>query len=809
MTVACAASVLAESAWRGDPSREPTVECGDRGFLRMGTGSLMRSTATASEEAALAAIVRWSGDAVIAKDVDGIVTAWNAGAALTYGYTAEQMIGQSIELTIPLEFLTEERARHLRAARGQAESGYRCVRKHADGHSVEVVMSMSPVRDENGQVTGVASISRPVSDRERSDAKVSSILEAAPDAMICVDRTGRIVLVNARVTELFGYSRDELVGELLEILLPEDLRAAHPRHRSTFFADPQPRPMGTGLGLRGRRRDGSTFPVEVSLAADRSYGITLAIAAIRDVTSQRAVEALARENETRLRQLAENVDTVFTLQQIDSHEFLYISPGFRKLTGRDPEDLIRDPGLLVNLIHPDDREGFAREYLDPCAAGYPTVFEHRIIRADGEVRWVRATARPVPNPQGEPERMVTTAEDITERMLGAQALEEAEAAARTANNAKNEFLSRMSHELRTPLNAVLGFGQLLERRLEDTPHLDSVRQILRAGRHLLNLINEVLDIARIEAGEVSLSLEPVSVASVIEETTMLMQPLAEATGVGFRLEPGADGQYVLADRQRLRQILLNLISNAVKYNKAGGYVSVGWSAVSPDAVSLSVRDDGPGIAPELHDRLFVPFDRLGAEQTGVEGTGVGLTVTRALTELMHGTIELQSGEGIGACFTVTLPSALEPDATPSPDRQDSSSRLRVGSPTTLLYVEDNEPNVRVMASLLEMRPGWRMIHAALGSLGLELARAHHPDLVLLDLHLPDGLGLQVLEAMKSDASLSQVPVVVLSADANPSVRQRLMAAGATGYITKPLDLDEMLALLDLVAAQTRSGEESS
>jgi PAS domain S-box-containing protein len=763
--------------------------------------------AGAAEEAALAAIVLSSQDAVIAKTVDGIVTAWNDGATLVYGYNAADMLGQSIELTIPSDHLDEERARHARVANGVAESGYRCTRRRADGARIAVVMSMSPVRNGGGQVVGVASISRPVSDKESSDARFASLLEAAPDAMVCVDAGGRIAMVNAQVSVLFGYSRSELIGAPMEILIPAELGDLHRHHRDDFFRHPAPRAMGAGLSLQARRRDGSTFPVEVSLAADTEGGDTLAIAAVRDVTAQRATEAALRESETQLRQLAENVDTVFALRQIDPRAYLYVSPGFRRLTGWGPEDLSSDLSLPLSMVHPDDRERVESSFFEPSDPWESARSEHRIIRADGEVRWVRTSARPVPNPHGPPERIVTTTEDITERVQAAHALKEAETTARAANDAKNEFLSRMSHELRTPLNAVLGFGQLLELHLVDSEQLGFARHVVQAGRHLLDLINEVLDIARIEAGEMTVSHEPVAVADIVAETALLMQPLADTGGVALTVAPGPLGLYVLADRQRLRQILLNLISNAIKYNRAGGSVWLSWN-IQDGRPSLTVRDDGPGISRDLHERLFTPFDRLGAEASAVEGTGVGLTVTRGLTELMNGELLFESDSGQGSLFTVRLPRSEEPLVT-APQRQELQS-LRVeqahGS-STVLYIEDNEPNVRVMESVLALRPEWRLVHARLASVGIERARDQRPDLILLDVHLPDGSGLDVLSALKNDKATAGIRVVVLSADASVQQVTRMLEAGAAQYLTKPLDLPELLAALDSVAtAKTEAAE---
>jgi PAS domain S-box-containing protein len=758
----------------------------------------------AAEASALAAIVLSSHDAVIAKSLDGTITTWNDGATLVYGQSADQMLGQDIEITIPAESLVAERARHVRVAKGEPESGYRCLRMHSDGGVIEVVMSMSAVRDEFGEVVGVASISRPVSDKEHADAVFSSLLEAAPDAMVCVDPRGRIVLVNTQASLLFGYPIEELTGAPLEILIPSELEDRHRQHRDRFFAAPRPRAMGVGLELLARRRDGSTFPVEVSLAADMTGGEGLAIAAVRDVTDARAAQASLRESETRLRQLADHVDLVFTLRQLDPPAFLYVSPGFERLTGRDPAGQPPAGQGMIQMVHPDDRARVAVEYQTPMLAGQAARCEYRLVRPDGTIRWVRVFATPVPNPFGPPERTVTSAEDITERVEAAQVLQGAETFAREANDAKNDFLSRMSHELRTPLNAVLGFGQLLEHHLKGTEHAESVDQVLLAGRHLLELINEVLDIATIESGDISVSTESISVEAAVHDTALLMRPIADAANVRLVLSGGPAGCYVLADRQRLRQILLNLMSNAVKYNHPGGSVWLTWQVDPDKCTSISVRDDGPGIADEYHDRMFTPFDRLGAEGGSIEGTGVGLAVTLGLTELMNGSLSFGSKLGEGTCFTVALPSAEEPAVnavvrrsppmpTPSPPADAAAPGL-----TTVLYIDDNEPNVRVMQSVLQLRPDWRLIHAGLAGRGIELARAELPDLILLDLHLPDGSGLEVLKALKGNEATADIQVVILSADAGQEQIRRMLAAGAAQYLTKPLDLTEVLAVLDAV-----------
>jgi len=382
-----------------------------------------------------------------------------------------------------------------------------------------------------------------------------------------------------------------------------------------------------------------------------------------------------------------------------------------------------------------------------------------------------------------------------------QRAQRAEEAAAAANRAKSEFLSRMSHELRTPLNGILGFAQLLELDAQNSEQREGVDHILRGGRHLLGLINEVLDIARIEAGKLSISLEPVPAGDVVNSALDLVRPQAASRGIRLTAAIARDG-HVMADRQRLQQVLLNLLSNAVKYNREEGTVSISCDRGPAGRFRLTVADTGPGIAPEKMHRLFTPFDRLDAPETSVEGTGLGLALSKGLVELMGGTLQAESTLGHGSRFSVELPMAESPTRTLG--RATVTIALEPDQPGvrgTVLYIEDNLSNLRLVERIVTRRPCITLLSAMQGSRGLELAGAHRPDLIVLDLHLPDMPGQEVLAQLRADPGTREIPVVILSADATPSQVSRVLQQGAHAYLTKPLVVAQFLTVLDELLAR--------
>jgi PAS domain S-box-containing protein len=446
-----------------------------------------------------------------------------------------------------------------------------------------------------------------------------------------------------------------------------------------------------------------------------------------------------------------------------------------------------------------------------------------VERADGTRAWILVNSEPLTRPgESAPYAAVTSFNDITARVEAEDRLRqmnaelEARVVARTADlvaardaaerasQAKSEFLSRMSHELRTPLNAILGFAQVLQLNA-DRPEIDtraSIAHIERAGWHLLDLINEVLDLSRIEAGAMSVSLEPVTLAPLAAECLRLAGPLAAERGVTLHL--GLDlrsGVAAVADRVRLRQVLVNLMSNAIKYNRRGGEVRIdarpepatGGRAAQ---VAISVADTGRGFTPEQRAQLYQPFNRLGAERYA-PGTGIGLVITKRLTDLMQGTLELQTEPGVGSTFTLRLPAVTAvPAAAGAPAPTIAAGADAPSAAHTLVYIEDNPSNAELLKGVVALRPGLRIEVAADGRSGLALARRVLPSMIIVDIGLPDIDGYEVCRHLRADPALSKRPIVALTANAMEADRARGALAGFDAYLTKPLDVAAFLRYLD-------------
>ena len=390
-------------------------------------------------------------------------------------------------------------------------------------------------------------------------------------------------------------------------------------------------------------------------------------------------------------------------------------------------------------------------------------------------------------------------------------LNQAMAAAEKANRAKTDFLSSMSHELRTPLNAILGFAQLMESGSPSpTPaQKRNLDQILKAGWYLLELINEILDLALIESGKVTLSREPVSLAEVMVECQAMIEPQAHMRHIGMSFPRFDIPRFVHADRTRVKQVLINLLFNAIKYNKPGGTVAVQCNLGSPGRIRIDVRDSGKGLAPDQLSQLFEPFNRLGRESGAEEGTGIGLVVTKRLVELMGGAIGVESEVGVGSVFWVELDLTTAPRLAPQELDQAEMVRSQPaeGTPTrSLLYVEDNPANLDLVEQIIARRPDLILLSAADGTLGVEYARAYQPEVILMDINLPGISGIEAMKILRADPSTAHIPIIALSANAMPRDIEKGIEAGFFSYLTKPIKVDQFMAALDTALNIPRSPE---
>jgi len=515
----------------------------------------------------------------------------------------------------------------------------------------------------------------------------------------------------------------------------------------------------------------------------------------------RAVQALTA-SEQRLRNIFDHAPAGIVFAGLDGR-IREVNPRMCELVGRSSAELMSQDLLAVAL--PADRE-VLRKALAEMLSGELTAVnrEARLQHRDGSERWVQSSWNLLRDNHGRPMWLVAVIEDITER-LRRQEAEQGRQVAESANRAKNDFLSRMSHELRTPLNAMLGFAQLLEidRRPPLAPHQANwTGQILQAGWHLLEMINDTLDLSRIEAGVMLMQLEPVPLAPLLEQCCALVGKPAAERRVEVSVQLAPDAAMVLADATRLKQVLTNLLSNAVKYNVEGGRVSVIGERLAGGAVAMRVVDTGPGLSAEQLSQLFQPFNRLGREQGRTEGTGIGLVISRRLAELMGGSLVAESLPGQGATFVLTLPAAGEPGRSadaPVPDGGEQAAPA--GHPLRLLYIEDNETNIEVMRGILAQRPHVSMQVARRAQEGLHMLRGGRPELVLLDMHLPDLDGIDLLREIRRLPGAAAVPVLAVSADVTPARIQAALDAGAADYLTKPLNVGRTLDCIDAVLAK--------
>ena len=627
-------------------------------------------------------------------------------------------------------------------------------------------------------------------------------LASMDQGIVSLDAQGRVQVFNQRLCELTDVPADFLargptMAEVTELQLARghydrslevvDDKVARRRLQGWLGGE------NVGLPPSYQRRTPSGLVLEVKTRELPDGGL---VRTFTDVTA--AVEAQAQTR--KLATVAAHTDDAVAITD-PARQVEWVNEAFTRLTGFGLGD-VRGTQLVDHVAGPEtDGREVARLVHDALGGGRGKG-ELKLYDRERRARWIDTEVHAVHEPGGALLQLVFIGRDVTARRQAEAELRAARDDAERASRAKSEFLSSMSHELRTPLNAILGFAQLLER--DDAQPLpprqvDQVQQIRRAGEHLLALISDVLDLASVEAGRQPIKTAAVPLAPLVDDCLQMMRPAAQARGIVLHVERGAGDVTVAADRKRLRQVLLNLLSNAVKYNREQGEVQVSLSAAAGHG-TVAVQDTGPGLAPAQLQRLFMPFERLGAAGGPVEGAGIGLALSRRLAELMQGTLEVDSVPGQGSCFRIRLPLAAWPDgrgdaapAAPSPPPGATASQP--ARRCTVLYIEDNPVNAALLAAMVERVPGATLAIAAWPEDGLAMARADRPDLVLLDILLPGMDGYEVLARLRADPATRALRVVAVTANAMPDDIARALAAGFDGYLTKPLDLEPVLAVV--------------
>lgn len=774
-------------------------------------------------------LIESSDAAIIMLDVNGRFLFVNEIAAKTYGKTPSEFLEEDFTI---YDLATPEIASQNMADIEQVFFSRKGIIKEStrliNGHPVWFRSSIQPVKNTQGNIYAVfvnaTNITEQKLAEERvklSELKYRTLFAESPDGFLIV-KDGIFIDCNKASEFILGSSREYIIGKTptdispvyqpngrLSSELVKEVIVDAINHGNTQFE-------WTHLKV-----DGTPVIVDIKLSVVDANGENLLFTTWRDVTVQREAEVLIKK----LQSAVEQSPISIFITDIDGN-IEYVNPFTIATTGYQQEELIgHNPRILKSgFTNPKVYDELWKTITNGKV--WRGVLNNR--RKNGSLYWESTTITPITNEVGTITSFIAIKEDITERIKIEHEIKQlntnlekkivertielqnsnadltkAKFEAEEANHAKSEFLSRMSHELRTPMNAILGFAQLLEMGTLDAKQDKAVHHILNSGKHLLNLINEVLEISRIEAGKISISVEAVKLNNVFRDVLETLSPTAEAYGVQLinELQNSAD-IFISADKQRIKQVLLNLLNNAIKYHEKRGWVKLFATEVYKDnktIIRICVSDNGPGIDPNNIKKLFTPFERLGAENSAVEGTGLGLSVVQQYASLMGGTCGVESKLKEGSTFWVELPKTISIAESINAHVQLEQLPLKekISSDAVVLYIEDNSSNIELVSQiLLTKRPNIKLVTTVYGKQTLELALKHKPNLILLDLNLPDIHGFDVNEILKLDPIAKEIPVIVVSADAMPAQVSKLLEAGVKQYLTKPYDVPAFLQIID-------------
>jgi PAS domain S-box-containing protein len=844
---------------RKDGSRFPAVVSvtalrderdGIIGYLLIGTDNSARKRA---EEALLkagalqSAIFNSANFSSIATDEKGVIQLFNVGAERMLGYTAAEVLNKitPADISDPQEVIARAKALSVelatpitpgfealvfKASRG-IEDIYELTYIRKDGSRFPAVVSVTALRDAQGGIIGYLLIGTDNSARKRAEeallkagALQSAIFNSANFSSIATDEKGVIQIFNVGAERMLGYAAAEVLNKITpaDISDPQEV-IARAKALSMELATPitpgfealvfkASRGIEDIYELTYIRKDGSRFPAVVSVTAlrDAQGGIIGYLLIGTDNTARKQVEAEQKKLDQRLRNqqfytrslIESNIDALMTTDPLGI--ITDVNKQMEALTDCTRDELIGAP-FKNYFTDPERAEAAIKLVLSKKKV---TDYELTACARDGKNTVVSYNATTFYDRDRKLQGVFAAARDVTERKRFEQALQEsntelenAKSAAEKANLAKSDFLSSMSHELRSPLNAILGFAQLMESTvpLPSESQKENITQILQAGWHLLKLINEVLDLAVIESGKLSLSPEPVSLAEVVSECQAMMEPQAQQRGIAMTFPKLDPSWFIHADRTRVKQILINLLSNAIKYNRKQGTVEVTCTATNQERIRISVKDTGAGLSPEKLAQLFQSFNRLGQETRSEEGTGIGLVVSKRLVELMGGVIGVESIVGAGSEFWIELLLTQAPTLAVANDEFTNVVPVLVPGSTRLhsvLYVEDNPANMKLVEKLMAQRADIRLLGAVTGTLGVQIARDSHPEVILMDINLPGMSGIEAMKILREDPATAHIPIVAISANAMPRDIKKGLEAGFFRYLTKPIRVKELMDTLN-------------
>jgi PAS domain S-box-containing protein len=795
----------------------------------------------------------------IATDEKGVIQLFNVGAERMLGYTASEVVDKitPADISDPQEVIARAKALSLelatpitpgfealvfKASRG-IEDIYELTYIRKDGSRFPAVVSVTALRANHDGIIGYLLIGTDNTARKQAEEELvkagalqNAIFNSENFSSIATDEKGVIQLFNVGAERMLGYTAMDVVDKITpaDISDPQEVIARAKALSLELATSITPgfdalafkasRGIEDIYELTYIRKDGSRFPAVVSVTAlrDAEGGIIGYLLIGTDNTARKQVEAEQQLLDQRLRDqqfytrslIESNIDALMTT---DPRGIITdVNQQTEALTGCTRDELIGAP-FKNYFTDPDRAEAGIRQVLSGSKV---TDYELTARARDGKETVVSYNATTFHDRDRKLQGVFAAARDVTERKRFEHTLQEnnlelerAKAAAEKANLAKSDFLSSMSHELRSPLNAILGFAQLIT---SDTPpptpsQTASIDQILHAGWYLLDLINEILDLAQIESGKLALSREPTSLAEVMLECQAMIEPQAQKRGIKMIFRQLDFPYFVDADRTRLKQVLINLLSNAIKYNQANGSVVVDCAISPPGRIRISIRDTGAGLAPQMLSQLFQPFNRLGRERGAEEGTGIGLVMSKRLVELMGGRIGVESTVGSGSIFWFELNAATEPQLEVTQPAAEAPAQVQRGTLLrTLLYVEDNPANLKLIEQLITRRSDIRLLTAGDAIVGIHLARIHQPDVILMDINLPGISGIEALEILHGDPATRHIRVIALSANAMPRDVQKGLQAGFFRYLTKPIKVNEFMdtlgEALELAAQEAAPGK---